>query len=203
MTTCCDHDLAAEAALIERARTDSEAFGRLYDRYLPRVYRYAYRRTGSHADAEDLTAQTFHRALEHLDRFEWRSVPFGAWLFRIAGNLVIDQARKGRRPASLDDLGGQGFEPSAHGPPIDTALIEREELDAAWAAVAELPLLQRRAVTLYFGRGLSHAEVGRAIGRSEPATKQLVHRAVKTLRARLTAPNDSEGGASHAEAHTV
>jgi RNA polymerase sigma-70 factor (ECF subfamily) len=203
MTTRCDPDLAIEAALVERARTDGEAFGRLYDRYLNRVYRYAFRRTGSHTEAEDLTAQTFHRALERLDTFEWRTVPFGAWLFRIAANLAIDQARKGMRPASLDGLGEQGFEPAATSPPVDAALLEREELDAAWTAVADLPAMQRRAVTLYFGHGLSHAEVGRAIGRSEPATKQLVYRAVKTLRSRLAPMDNLEGGAPHAEAHAV
>lgn len=185
MTARCDPDLAGEAALVERARTEGDAFGWLYDRYLHRVYRYAYRCTGNHADAEDLTAQTFSRAFERLDSYEWRGRPFGAWLLRITHNLVVDQARKGRRPLSLDGLGERGFEPAAAGSPADDILIENEELDAAWAAVATLPPLQRRAVTLYFGRGLPHAEVGRVIGRSEPATKQLVYRAVKTLRARL------------------
>ena len=191
MTMTCDPDLAAEAALVERARTDGEAFGRLYDRYLDQVYRYVYRRTGTHADAEDLTAQTFHRALERLETYESRDRPFGAWLVRIAQNLIVDRARRGRPPLSLDGLGEQGFAASAETYNVDAALIEREERDAAWRAVGELPMMQRRAVTLYFARGMSHAEVGRAIGRSEPAAKQLVYRAVKTLRARLAA---GEGG---------
>ena len=185
MTARCDPDLVAEAALVKRARTDGEAFGRLYDHYLGRVYRFAYRCTGTHADAEDLTAQTFHRALERLETYEWRGLPFGAWLLRIARNLAADQTRRSKRHLSLDGLGEHGFEAPAPDRPADAEIIEREELDATWAAVAELPLMQRRAVVLYFSRGLSHAETGRAIGRSETATKQLVYRAVKTLRARL------------------
>src|SRR5436305_2943253 len=111
MSESCQPDLLAEAALVERARSDGEAFGQLYDRYLPRVYRCAYRYTGAHADAEDLTAQTFHRAFERLETYEWRGAPFGAWLLRITRNLAIDRSRRGRDPASLDGLNDAGFEP--------------------------------------------------------------------------------------------
>lgn len=173
---------ADEAALVARALSEPEAFAALYDRYLLRVYRFALRRLGNHAEAEDVTAQTFHRAFEALDRFEWRGAPFGAWLFRIAHNAVIDR-RRGTPAVSLDGAGEVGFEPVDTGAvPPDEALLLQEDLDAAWAAVARLPALQRRAVTLRFGRDLSHAEVGVIIGRSEAATKQLVYRAMKTLR---------------------
>ncbi len=176
-------ELAREAALVARAVAEPDAFGELYDRYALRVYRFAFRRLGDHAEAEDVTAQTFHRAFEALGRFEWRGAPFGAWLFRIARNAVVDRRRAGAAPVSLDGIGEGGFEPAdvdATAP--DEALLVQEELGAAWAAVARLPALQRRAVTLRFGRDLSHAEVGAIIGRSEAATKQLVYRAMKTLR---------------------
>lgn len=182
-----------EALLVARAGTDPAAFGTLYDRYLPSIYRYMYRRCGNHHEAEDLTSQTFHRALDRLPAFEWRGAPFGAWLFRIAHNLAIDWARARRPVGSLDGLAERGYEPagsdagdSADGVP-GAGLEDREALDAAWVAVESLPMMQRRAVTLYFGQGLSHAETGKEIGRSEAATKQLVYRAVKTLRARLVA----------------
>lgn len=177
------NEQADEAALVARALSDPEAFGALYDRYMLRIYRFALRRLGNHAEAEDVTAQTFHRAFEALGRFEWRGAPFGAWLFRIAHNAVVDRRRGGAPPVSLDGAGDAGFEPSDAGAiPPDEALLAQEDLDAAWAAVARLPSLQRRAVTLRFGRDLSHAEVGVIIGRSEAATKQLVYRAMKTLR---------------------
>ena len=183
----CNAGLAEEATLIDRARSDPEAFGVLYDRHLTRVYRYVYSRCDNHAEAEDLTAQTFHRALERFETFEWRGLPFAAWLFRIAHNLIVDRARRGPNSASLDGLGEQGFEPagSIDGRTFDDALMREEALDAAWLAVRGLPPMQRRSVTLYFSHGLSHAEVGRTIGRSEAATKQLVYRAVQTLRSRL------------------
>ena len=183
-------DLAWEAELVGRARSDPDAFAQLYDLYVERVYRYAFRRLGAHEDAEDLTAQTFHRALERLDRYEWRGLPFGAWLFRIAHNLVVDRRRAPTAPLSLDGLGkgdptGRAYDLAAEEEAPDAGLLAQEEAAAAWAAVAALPPLQRRAVTLRFGRDLSHAEVGAIIGRSEAATKQLVYRAMKTLRERL------------------
>lgn len=175
-----------EAALVARARTDPDAFALLYDRYVERVYQFTYRRLASHADAEDVTAQTFHRALEHLDRYEWRGLPFGAWLFRIARNLIVDHLRAAGSPLSLDEVSANGAEPADADTQLpEQALIAWDEARAAWAAVAALPPLQRRAVVLRFGRDLSHAEVGRLIGRSEAATKQLIYRAMLTLRARL------------------
>jgi RNA polymerase sigma-70 factor (ECF subfamily) len=181
-----DAELEVEAVLVARARTDADAFAGLYDRYVQRIYQYSFRRLSSHPDAEDVTAQTFHRALERLDGYEWRGAPFGAWLFRIAHNLVVDRHRAGAPPVSLDGLGRNGFEPAgADEPAPDGHLLAREESDAAWAAVAALPSMQRRAVTLRFGRDLSHAEVGVIIGRSETATKQLIYRAMQTLRERM------------------
>jgi RNA polymerase sigma-70 factor (ECF subfamily) len=187
-----DEEIAREAALVARARSDPDAFAGLYDLYVERIYRYAFRRLGTHEDAEDVTAHTFYRALERLDRYEWRGLPFGAWLFRIAHNLIVDRRRAGTGPISLDGMRrgdrslGDGIgPPDPDGGIPDARLLEQEDRDAAWAAVATLPPLQRRAVTLRFGRDLSHAEVGVIIGRSEAATKQLIYRAMKTLRERL------------------
>ena len=186
MTDACSTEFA-EAALVERARTDAGAFGQLYESYLPRIYRYVYRRCGAHADTEDITARIFHRVLEHLPAYEARGLPFAAWLFRIAHNEVVTHYRRNgtRASLSLDGLGERAVslaDPAMH---VDEALVRDEEADAAWTAVAALPPMQRRAVTLYFGHDMSHAEVGRAIGRSEAATKQLVYRAVKALRTTL------------------
>jgi RNA polymerase sigma-70 factor, ECF subfamily len=184
-------DPESDALLVRRARAEPAAFGLLYDRYLPGIYRYHFRRTGAHADAEDLTAQTFHRALERLATYEDRGLSFGAWLFRIAHNLLADRYRRRRPSLSLDQISETDGEPGDPDCAVDEALLRQEELDAAWAAVARLPQMQQRAVTLYFARGLTHAETGRLIGRSEAATKQLIYRAVQTLRRQLAA---REGG---------
>ncbi|HTE83621.1 MAG TPA: sigma-70 family RNA polymerase sigma factor [Dehalococcoidia bacterium] len=180
-----DQELQRDQELAERARSDSGAFAALYDLYVHRVYRYAFRRLGTHAEAEDLTAQTFQRVLEALPRFESRGLPFGAWLFRITHNLVVDRHRARRPAVSLDQIGESGEDRCGDDGDLDASLEQREHLDAAWAAVGQLPALQRRAVVLRFGRDLSHAEIGPLIGRSEAATKQLIYRAIKTLRQRL------------------
>jgi RNA polymerase sigma-70 factor (ECF subfamily) len=192
-TQCAAAELEQEAALVARARTEPNAFAELYDRYVDRIYRYAYRRLGKHADAEDVTARTFHKAFEGLDHYEWRGAPFGAWLFRIAHNLLVDQYRAPAAAVSIDDLSAAGREPGdPHTLIPEDAVLAREEVDGAWAAVARLPVLQRRAVTLRFGQDLSHAEVGVIIGRSEAATKQLVYRAMKTLRELLDVAERAE-----------
>lgn len=184
---CATHaDLERERALVARACADPDAFAGLYDRYVGRVYSYAFRRLRTHEDAEDVTAQTFSRALEHMQSYEWRDLPFGAWLFRIAHNLVVDRRRGGAGPLSLTRLEADGLELAAAGEEAPDAVVEmKDEVDAAWALVATLPPLQRRAVSLRFGRDLSHAEVGAIIGRSEPATKQLIYRAMKSIRTKM------------------
>lgn len=185
-TRVAERELDGEQALVGRARGDPDAFAALYDFYVERIYRYAFRRLGSHADAEDLAAQTFRRALEHLQHYEWRGAPFGAWLFRIAHNLIVDRRRAAAPPLSLDGLGEAGLEAAAlDGLDADERLELEEAADSAWAAVRTLPPLQQRAVVLRFGRDRSHAEIGAIIGRSEAATKQLIYRAMKTLRSKL------------------
>jgi RNA polymerase sigma-70 factor (ECF subfamily) len=183
-TTASSDDLEQERRLVERARTDAQAFAALYDRYVRRVYRYAYHRLGTHHEAEDLTAQTFERVLEALPQYEPRGLPFAAWLFRIAHNLVVDRYRVRGAPLSLEEL-GRSVELDADEHSVEESLAARETIDAAWRAVDRLPPLQRRAVVLRFGRDLSHAEIGPIIGRSEAATKQLIYRAMKTLRHNL------------------
>ncbi len=95
-----------DSDLVLRARTDPEAFGLLYERYVDRIYAYVYHRVGNGQDAEDLTARTFHRALDNLHRYEDRGLPFAAWLFRIAHNLVANwhRDRSRRRFLSLDRI---------------------------------------------------------------------------------------------------
>ncbi|MCW5881176.1 MAG: sigma-70 family RNA polymerase sigma factor, partial [Anaerolineae bacterium] len=95
----------AEDELVQRAKAEPEAFGHLYDRYVDKVYNYIYHRVGNHHDAEDLTARTFHRALVNIGSYVDRGVPFSAWLFRIAHNLVANWHRdQGRRETvTLDD----------------------------------------------------------------------------------------------------
>jgi RNA polymerase sigma-70 factor (ECF subfamily) len=86
-------DFADEDDLVEAAKTDPEAFGKLYQRYVDKIYSYIYYRTSNREDAEDLTAKTFHRALSHIGRYKHKGRPFSAWLYRIAHNLVANWHR--------------------------------------------------------------------------------------------------------------
>ncbi|MBM2842845.1 MAG: polymerase sigma-70 factor, subfamily (modular protein), partial [Anaerolineales bacterium] len=92
-------DHGEELSLVARAGSDADAFGVLYERHVRRIYNYIFYRTGNHHDAEDLTARVFQRALRHVGKFEDKGVPFSAWLYRIAHNLVANWHRdRSRRP---------------------------------------------------------------------------------------------------------
>lgn len=185
-----DAELASEQELVEAAKTSREAFGLLYDRYVARIYRYTYARTGSHLEAEDLTAETFRSALEHIGRYQWQGRPFGAWLHRIAANLVIGRHRRERPRDPLEGL----LELADGGTPPDEATVARDEARSLWAAVATLPPDQRRAVVLRFSHGLRGREIAERMGRSEGAVKQLLYRAMVALRARLERELGDERG---------
>lgn len=167
-----------ERILIEAARTDPARFGELYERHFERVYAYVAVRVRRRADAEDLTAEVFHRALAALPRFEWRGVPFSAWLFRIAANAIARRLQSsGREPAS-DDM-----EEAEAMPAADLEDAERRAL--LYRAVRGLPDDQRRVIALRFGDEKSIRETARVIGKSEGAVKQLQWRALRGLRARM------------------
>lgn len=179
-----------EAELIAQAKKDPEAFGLLYERYVGRIYRYLYYRTGNQEDAEDLTARTFYRALKSLPRYQDRGLPFGAWLYRIAHNVVANWLRdRSRRPVvALEALGNSVSR--EHGPP--EALEALEERELLLQAVRCLPPERQELLILKFVEGLSNAEIGAVMGRSEGAIKSLYHRTLVALREAL-AEEEREG----------
>ena len=126
-----------ESALVTLAKTEPEAFGELYQRNVDRIYSYVYYRVGNATDAEDLTARTFYQALGNIDRYVDRGVPFAAWLYRIAHNLVANhhRARSRWQLASLDDLELSGS-PAEH---PDRAAEANERVRALWAAIHRQP----------------------------------------------------------------
>ncbi len=188
-----------EEALVRRARSDCEAFGLLYDRYVDRLYRFAYRHTRDHTDAEDVTAETFRRAFEARQDFQPRGKPFGAWLFAIAVNVLRERSRaqqRGRRRHPVDDL-RDGDEPMDHTPPALDLLIQEEEAGSLWELVRRLPLDMQRVLVLRYAWDLSYADISRRLGRSDVACKQLAYRALKALRAHLNAPSAASTGPRH------
>ncbi len=173
----------SEAALIERARHDREAFGLLYEQYVDRIYNYIYYRTSNTADAEDLTARTFMRAMQHIPNYEDQGVPFSAWLYRIAHNLVANwhRDRNRRQIISIDDL--TRWHVNEDGP--ETAALKVEDRTALLEAIQRLPADRQDLLTLKFVERLSNAEIGGIMGRSEGAIKSLYHRTLLSLRDEL------------------
>lgn len=190
MTPAKDFTGMDESALIERAKTDQEAFGQLYDCYVERIYNYIYYRTGNHADAEDLTARVFFRAMQHIGRYEDRGVPFSAWLYRIAHNMVANWHRdnKRRQMISLEAVEHRYF--SQDGPERLTELGDDRE--ALLAAIRRLPADRQDLLILKFIDQLSNAEIGAIMGRSEGAVKSLYHRTLIALREDLNPPAGDE-----------
>jgi len=169
-----------ESALIELAKTDSDAFGQLYERYYDKIFNYVYYRTSNVADAEDLTAKIFMRAMKHIGRYENKGVPFSAWLYRIAHNLVANWHRDNsrRQIISIDDI--VHWRVTEDSPEFATQLMEDKE--ALLASVRRLPADRQELLILKFVERLPNAEIGEIMGRSEGAIKSLYHRTLLSLR---------------------
>jgi RNA polymerase sigma-70 factor (ECF subfamily) len=168
--------------LVKRAKEDKSAFGEIYERYVDKIYKYIYYRVGNQHDAEDLTSRVFFRALANVDTFEDRGVPFQAWLYRIAHNLVANHHRdRGRRKIiPLDEYIVSGIFTGPEGP--ERAAEDMEDRERLMAAIRSLPEDRQQLLVLKFVDRLSNAEIGDIMGRTEGAVKSLYHRTLSALR---------------------
>ncbi len=178
----------ADRALVELAVDDKEAFGELYERYLTKIYNYVYYRTGNRQDAEDLTAKVFQRAMSHISTYVDRGLPFQAWLYRIAHNLVANWHRdQGRRKIiALDDFVAHSLQSEAP----DRKTEEQEEQKQLMEAVRRLPEERQQLLLLKFIEQLSNVEIGEIMDRTEGAVKSLYHRTLLALREDLQRGED-------------
>jgi RNA polymerase sigma-70 factor (ECF subfamily) len=149
------------------------------------VYQFAYRRVKSHTIAEEITARVFFRALERLPRFEWRGIPFGAWLVRIAANLIHDHNGHIQRHISLGDWAKDGADVPQADPSVEEQSASNQAATVLWQAVSTLPIVQQEVLVYRFAREMNTREIAATMGRTEGAVKQLLFRAVKRLRQRL------------------
>ncbi len=168
-----------ERLVVEQAQSgDQDALSTLYTFYFPRVYRYVAGRVRSTQDAEDVTEEVFLRLVANLKRFEWRGLPFGAWVFRIARNEVVSHVRRQRRrgvPAQLSET--MPDERQDH-----VAAYELQAtIEVVREATAKLPPAQRDVISLRFGAGLSVAETALALGKTQNNVKVLQHKAIAKL----------------------
>jgi RNA polymerase sigma-70 factor (ECF subfamily) len=166
-----------ERLLVEAAQRDPRRFAELYELHFRRVYAYVIRRVERREEAEDVTSEVFHHALAKIKSFEWRGVPFSAWLMRIAANVITDRWR-GSRESELvsDDL-------------EDSAAEDIEQCALLSQLVQGLPADQKRVVLLRFVEQKSIKEIASELKRSEGAVKQLQFRALEKLRAQMEGAN--------------
>jgi RNA polymerase sigma-70 factor (ECF subfamily) len=177
-----DHDPEATRlrALVDLAKQgDAEAFGQLYDNYMPGVFRFIYYRVGSRQLAEDLTSETFVRGLRAIQRFNWQGKDFGAWLTTIARNLVADHFKSSR--SRLEIVTESIPETQTHAAGPEDEVLSAISHEILFEAISSLPPEQRDCILMRFIQGLSIAETAAALGRSEGAIKQLQLRAVRSL----------------------
>ena len=168
-----------ERLLVEAAKRDPARFAELYQHNVYQVYAYVSRRVATREEAEDITSDVFQHALENLRTFEWRGLPFCAWLIRIAAHSIIDRwritSRETGNPITED--------------PKDPRMEDIEERAALFQLVNRLPEDQRRVVVMRFVEEKSIKEIAQVLGRSEGAVKQLQFRALEKLRASVEDAN--------------
>lgn len=172
-----------EKACIDHAKRDPGAFGELYEAYVDRIYNYIYHRVGNVHEAEDLTSRTFFRALAALPSYQEKGLPFSAWLYRIAHNLVANYHRDHRRrpTVALDDVSVKSA-PELHPETMTLALDDAQHLNEI---VAGLDRVRQELLVLKLSEGLSNVDIARILGRSEGAIKSLYHRTLLQIRKEL------------------
>jgi RNA polymerase sigma-70 factor (ECF subfamily) len=185
-----DMNLSEEKELVRQAQKSPDAFARLYDQYYPKIFGYVLRRSANIEAAQDITSETFLKALGKLWQFRWRNVPFSSWLYKIATNEVNQYFRKVeyRKTVSLEELQERGLELlSSHDP--EGELIEaQEELKQhqdfleIQAKIVRLPGKYQEVITLRFFEKKQIKEIAEILGKREGTIKSLLHRAVEKLR---------------------
>jgi RNA polymerase sigma-70 factor (ECF subfamily) len=173
----------SDLELIQQVQLDPGLFGLVYERYVQKIYNYVYYRTGNTQDAEDLTARVFLRAMNHIGAYKERGLPFSAWLYRIAHNLVANWHRDNSRRAvlPLEDQLAQNIQVDAP----EHLTERREEHELLLQALRHLPAERQQLIILKFVERMPNAEIGAIMGRSEAAIKSLYHRTLLAIREQM------------------
>lgn len=182
MNTESDHSQLTDI-LDQAIQGDQQAFAALYQENVQRIYNYIYYRTGNRSDAEDLTARVFQRAYKHIGNYKKTSVPFSAWLYRIAHNLVAnwhrDNSRRHEVPLEDQEFNLQQVERP------ETEVVINQEVEGLLRVMRALPGDRQLLIVLKYLDGLSNVEIAQIMGRSEGAVKSLYHRTLLELREKL------------------
>ena len=182
-------ELKAEEELVKRAQHNREAFGELYEIYYRRIFNFAVKRTADIQLSLDITSITFLKALNQIHKYRWRDVPFGAWLYRIAGNEVNDHYRKqgGKRVASIEEIAeladtGDYADEINH---AEEQLSRQEEFLLLHKKIAELPEIYQEVIALKFFEKKKIKEMVKILGKKEGTIKSLIHRGLENLKEKM------------------
>jgi len=182
-------DLKEEKELIKQAQKDPEVFAKLYDEYYPKIFGYILKRVANFEITQDITSETFFKALKKLWQFRWRNISFGAWLYRIANSEIANYYRKNRYLVSLEILRDEkGFEPVAlHNP--ETELLEAQEklkqhqdFLKIQEKIAKLSIKYQEVIALRFFEKKKIKEISEILGKKEGTIKSLLHRGLEKLK---------------------
>ena len=174
--------LDGEKNIIKRAiKGEAEAFGLLYDRYQPQIYRFIYLKVSHREEAEDLTHQAFLKSWEKITEYEFQGFPFSAWLYRIARNLIIDHYRLKKNNLSLDEI-DEIVELKTENNPIVSATEKKLEMERVKKAINQLNSDQQDVIILRFIEEFSIQETASILNKTEGAIKLIQHRAIKNLK---------------------
>ncbi len=192
-------DQSAEKELIARAQTDPQVFGEVFDMYYPAIFGYILRRVGNVELAEDIASQVFLKALKKLWQFQWRSIPFSAWLYRIASNEIAYYFRTQHKPAvSLDImLQDEGYEPPDHSDFQEELMQAEEELARhkdflmVQQRLKELPAHYQEVIALRFFEHKKIEDIAIILGKKPGTVKSLLSRGLEKLRATATDHHDA------------
>jgi len=183
-------DLTEEKELIRQAQKAPDAFAKLYDQYYPKIFGYVLRRTVNLEAAQDITSETFFKALKKLWQFRWRNISFSSWLYKIATNEINQYFRKAeyKKSLSLEELQEQGFEPISSHDPVSELIEAQEKLKQhqdfleIQKKIVRLPAKYQEIITLRFFEQKQIKEISEILGKKEGTVKSLLHRAVEKLR---------------------
>jgi RNA polymerase sigma-70 factor (ECF subfamily) len=182
-------DLNEEKELIKLAQKDPEIFAKVYDQYYPKIFGYVLKRTANLEITQDITSETFFKALNKLWQFRWRNISFSSWLYKIATNEINQYFRKGKyRAISLDNLKEQGFEPIAlHNPENEfmetqEKLKQHQDFIVCQQKISQLDIKYQEVIALRFFEQKQIKEISEILGKPEGTTKSLLHRGLEKLR---------------------
>ena len=175
-------DLREEQQLVEKAKQDSESFGKLYDYYFPKVYSFIAAKIYDRDDAEDLVSETFMKVLENLPRFEWRGVPFGAWIFRIARNTLNDYYEKHGKTRTTDIDTAYGVTDDEEKTSPFKKAAQGQLAEKVQNVLSSLPERELNVVQLKFFCELNNREIVKATGLSESNVAVILYRTLRKIK---------------------